>query len=632
MNTIYHKNLTAIKKYYPDMLKSFLKCNDKAYHILFSNNNQGPNLIFQHNGEKKFFYDISSDPLLHVQKVFQKMGLEKAPFAVLCGMGLGYQLLFLYRMLCDKGPLSRIICIEKDLACFLKAMTVFDFTEVLADARVKLIVGSSRENLFVACQSFFDDTCYKFSKALRFIPWPASVAMDEEYYQSAKNAIKDVVSRWLSQRGNDSYDTLVAYENFFNNLENYSHNPNIYCVKDLFPKRPAIVVATGPSLNKNVHELSAVNRRAVILSVDASLSILHRNGIIPHFVTSIERTPGLEKFFRGLSHMEKTVHVVPSFAYPTTVSAYKGPKLFMTRPYAFFESLGMRHDMFDMGISTAIAAFETARLLGCDPIILMGNDLATAPGGKTHAQGCSFGQQQQKFSEQTFPVPGNLGGTVETCQIWYQNIKDYESRIAAFGGSVVNATEGGAKIHGTRIMSLKRAIQDYCRNDFDPRNQVLAKVRQSTNQTAFDFMYAPMAKMIKQSEDAIALCQKGVSLSRPMLITLEKRKESLSTSLIHSLHALLDDIDEILAKTSASDLIVAAQEFFYPESIPLFLEWQVAKERFSDPDWGDAYRLKLADEFFGTYGMLCTSLNYMLKDGMKRLDNLISQKNNTYWK
>jgi len=49
------------------------------------------------------------------------------------------------------------------------------------------------------------------------------------------------------------------------------------------------------------------------------------------------------------------------------------------------------------------------------------------------------------------------------------------------------------------------------------------------------------------------------------------------------------------------------------------MEWQVAHGRFQDKKWADAYRIKLAQNFFGATGQLCVSLRDVLLDGQRRL-------------
>jgi len=60
-------------------------------------------------------------------------------------------------------------------------------------------------------------------------------------------------------------------------------------------------VATGPSLNKNIHLLKGLENKAVICAVDASLRVMRRHNLKPHLVTSLERVLPTAKLFEGLT-------------------------------------------------------------------------------------------------------------------------------------------------------------------------------------------------------------------------------------------------------------------------------------------------------------------------------------------
>lgn len=61
---------------------------------------------------------------------------------------------------------------------------------------------------------------------------------------------------------------------------------------------PAIIVAAGPSLNKNVQELKRAKGKALILVVDAALRAVVNAGITPDLGITIDaRVP--ERFLRG---------------------------------------------------------------------------------------------------------------------------------------------------------------------------------------------------------------------------------------------------------------------------------------------------------------------------------------------
>ena len=619
MNPTFINNLKILRERYPDMAHRLAGAGSGNYHLIASSNSSPPNLAWSTPEKNVMFYDDAMEPLMHVKKVFEGASLEKAPFVVLFGVGLGYQLLFLDQLMKDSDRLKRVVVVEKDLECLKKAMEVTDLTGPLGNPDIRLLCESPEDDLFTQVKAAMDNLCYRYFKALRWVPWPASLEIDPDYYDSARRAIADMGDLWISLRGNEPYDTLASYENFFRNLDLYDKSPSLRCVENAFANKPAIIVATGPSLKKNMHQLKLINNKAVIISVDASLKILHNMGLYPHFATTIERTPGIDKFFTGLKNMEKTIHLVPSFAHPSSVRAHKGPKLFMTRRYKFFLDLGMDQDVVDMGLSTAIAGYELARLMGCDPIILVGNDLAQDPQGLTHAAGNAFGTKQSTFTSNTFTVPGNLGEDVVTCEIWYKCMKDYESRFATFDGTVINSTEGGARIVGTKVMPLSQAIERYCTQEFAPREKALSIVSQAKGSNPAKENIHVLRDWRQNSETAIAQCVKGMEIVSPLLRRLEDLEGDMDFVLRSSVRHAMESVDSIIAGLTMSPFIYSLQEYFHTEIVPLVMEWEVALDRFEDEDWGNAYRLKLAEFFMGAFGQLCLSLNEALDIGEKAL-------------
>ena len=67
-------------------------------------------------------------------------------------------------------------------------------------------------------------------------------------------------------------------------------------------------------------------------------------------------------------------------------------------------------------------------------------------------------------------------------------------------------------------------------------------------------------------------------------------------------------------------------EYFYTEIIPRIMEWQVIEARFQDPFWADAYRVKIAEDFFSTVGQLCISLQEVIQHGESVLSSLTSNR------
>ena len=416
----------------------------------------------------------------------------------------------------------------------------------------------------------------------------------------------------------------IDRRHFLKNSLEYLDNPGVSSLKGLFTGSPAVVVATGPSLNKNLHLLHSVKERAVILSADASLAILHKHGIQPHFVVVSERTPGIENFFKNTSGLEETVLATVSFAHPTTLQAYNGPKIFMHRPYSFFDVMGLQEDALVIGSHTASASFQLAVHMGCEPIILIGQDLAFGPSGLTHAEGCVFGEDQKFYDtgEDFLEVAGNLGETVRTNEQWYLFIKEYERLIADYGKTVINATEGGAKIEGTKIAPLNETVNEYCYEIIHPRERIMHKLATSRSIGSKDKMIKALDSIIAGIEECIVQAREGLNHIKNVLGSIyENESEDLPPKLTEEIDAVLPKTYDIIDTIYYSGITQQLNEYFMTEIMPLFAEWLVIDERFQNLNWARAYRLKLAEDFLLTIGQICISLKRILLEGKKILES-----------
>lgn len=581
-----------------------------------------PNLVYTGADPAVLFYD-PDDPMEQAIQFVKKTAIYDARFIILLGFGLGYPALELLR---QNHRLKKIIIIEKDPACLKHAMKVIDLEKVIDNPQISLIVGCPESDLYMSFHQAVNPNFIALKDA-RILPWPASLHIARTYYSHAMKAISDVTDVWLAGRGNDPYDTLVAYEQFFLNIETYFNSPGAKYVKGFFKEKPAIIVATGPSLKKSLHLLKEAENSAVIVSADASFRILHNGGIYPHFTTTVERTPGPAMFYEGLDDLEKTVLAVISFAHPSTLAAFKGPKLLFHRIYNFMKKLDLSEDSIQMGLSTANMGYEVARHMGCNPIILVGNDLAFDSTGNTHAPGFMHGERQDTFQDMDrFDVPGNYEATVTTCHDWFKCIKEYEKRIADWEGTLINATAGGAKIQGSIVMPLKEVLNTYCATPFYPRDMIRQSFSLYQSQHSSTAMLSQISEFIGHADWGIDMSKKMLAVLRSIVSEIGASGAKFPSLLSKDIQAVLSHTNSVLDNLDGTYLIGIFSEYFCTEIIPLLMEWQVINYRFNDPMWADAYRLKLAEDFFGAMGQLCVSLKEVLLDGQKRLTVLQSQR------
>lgn len=145
-----------------------------------------------------------------------------------------------------------------------------------------------------------------------------------------------------------------------------------------FSNTPAIICGAGVSLEKEIPHLKELKDKALILAGGTSLSSLGKFGITPHFGGLIDPHPPSKRFF------EHNAFDIPLFFQSRTnhqlLKRMRGPLLWI--PGSQNDFLG--EETFDGGWNVSTFLVALAQQMGCNPIILVGVDLAQR-GEKSYA-------------------------------------------------------------------------------------------------------------------------------------------------------------------------------------------------------------------------------------------------------
>lgn len=238
---------------------------------------------------------------------------------------------------------------------------------------------------------------------------------------------------------------------------------------DVIPRDiPAIIVAAGPSLNKNILELKKAKGRAFIIAVDTAIKPLLNAGIIPDMYAVVDGKKPLHLV--QIDGAEKIPLLTSVSASHALLDYHKGMKVFYNEGYPIinkmFEINGKSFETVPCGGSVATSAFAFAYMIGLNRIILVGQDLALT-GNKTHADGTFEEKANEIDTSGAIMVEGNEEKLVPTRSDFKIYLDWYNYFIkgcldAGVDLHVINATEGGAKIDNAKIMRLKDAITQEC--------------------------------------------------------------------------------------------------------------------------------------------------------------------------
>lgn len=292
--------------------------------------------------------------------------------------------------------------------------------------------------------------------------------------------------------GNSVEDSLIGFNQTMTNISCLLRSKDVSHLKNAFANKPAIIVAAGPSLNKNIDHLKKIKHKAIIIAVDTIASRLCEEGIIPDFICSVERE--LETymyFYENKQYPIETTLVGPMVLYPKIFEEFKGDIIVPMR-----ENVGefnwirdvfnvQGENYFRTGVSCAHVAFGFATHIGASPIVLVGQDLAFgSTTEESHAGGTIYDDTDLNLTNQFFSevekltVEGYYGDKVTTTEIWINFRLWFEKQIFDNKLFVINATEGGSKIAHTTQMSLEDVLQKYCLEQMQPIKDVL-KEKQS---------------------------------------------------------------------------------------------------------------------------------------------------------
>lgn len=253
-------------------------------------------------------------------------------------------------------------------------------------------------------------------------------------------------------------------DNFFKNIKKIKNKIHLSEFKNGFLNKPFLIVAAGPSLDKQLETLSIFQEYFYIIAVDKAYPSLKKYNIIPDFIITIdaESTPSWEQ--DGLN--EKTIFIVDIGSNPDIVNSTNINHLFIssnseaTEISKYFEC---EIETLETGGSVATSAFNFAHLCGANPISFIGQDLAFTD-GKDHALDYIEPYAQKLIDmkiESGFWVDGYYGKPVQTekqllmYKYWFENKFQTIKNIFIF-----NCTEGGANIKGANNIPFKKLCEE----------------------------------------------------------------------------------------------------------------------------------------------------------------------------
>lgn len=429
---------------------------------------EGRNVLYVETNGKTYQFDslYNSEQLMDLWiHGIPKLNLNAKIF--LFGFGNG---MYVRKLLASADDTINVIVYEPSLLILRTAMEYVDLSNFLGDSRLTLLVKGCFEGELEDC--LYDMLDYRDIDGLIYYNYLNYNRVFKDEFNFYMDKLQHTVHAIASTQSVMTRYGARYNMNTIRNLNTFLSSKSLENLYDRMPKGlTAIVVAAGPSLDKNVEQLKKAKGRCLIIAVDSALRVLLRHGIRPDLCMSIDG----KKMARHFSEPDaKKVPLVSQLlANFEIVSAHEGPVFFVSDLNHHIQHFLIEKDIFlpvlATGGSVANDAFSLANALGIRTIILVGQDLAYTD-SRTHSEESVRGAFHTDISslKNNIWMEGIDGNQILSSTEFDLYKRWFENQIATQPEMrVIDATEGGAKIEGSIMETLEDAIRTECTASVD---------------------------------------------------------------------------------------------------------------------------------------------------------------------
>ena len=471
---IYEKNLRTLAAHYPEMDRRIEEAQvESAIEIIQETSFDGEKILKIKKDNKTCYLNGKRNAHELAQKWVEAMGdLQRDTPVLMMGVGNFFYLKELAEQM-EKN--LTIIVYEPSLQIFLKFLEMVDIQKWMEKHLIIFWVngleGMESKNMRGMLEQVLR---YELLDHVKYFVLPNYEILFPEEAVVFMKTCRDVALRALSRYETNILFAGVMVKNLFANARYLCDCYKTTQFVEVIPKDiPGIVVAAGPSLNKNIKELKKAKGKAFICAVDTAIKPLIKEGIIPDMFAVVDALKPIE-----LVKMEEARQIpllTTLNASPEVLEYHTGMKIFFNEGYQFAEEIfkksGHMEGDVSSGGSVATSIFSFLWKIGIETIILVGQDLAYTD-NKAYADGTFQEKMKEEDTSNFIMVEGNFEEKIPTKPDLKLFIDWYNMYISGIkekdkGLRVINATEGGAKIQNTEIITLKKAIEEECAKEVD---------------------------------------------------------------------------------------------------------------------------------------------------------------------
>lgn len=276
--------------------------------------------------------------------------------------------------------------------------------------------------------------------------------------ENLKQALRSLELRKKTNLKTVRHYSSVFLSNFKDNFQKTLLAPEATAAMGRLDGVPGLIVAAGPSLENDLAAVRELAGRAALICVGTVFRRLVEEGISPDAVVMIEPRDRSAQV-SGFDELGSTLLALSSVGHPSHLAQRSAQNL-VFHPQPWLSRLVGDWVHVPDGGNVGSAAFTLGVVWGCNPIIMVGQDLSYGL-GQRYAQGT--GHESSPDQGAMTRLPGNKEEFVQASPEFVSYLSWYEESALFLNQarpdlSLINSTSGGARIEGFSQIGLKEAL------------------------------------------------------------------------------------------------------------------------------------------------------------------------------
>lgn len=458
---IYEKNLEFFRLN-SDFIYDIITKQESKYSSRIEDVDEGMNCIVENENNRCFLHSIYNKNR-EIEEMFKDADKD-ATSLIICGFGFGISMEYINE---NFENLEEIAIIEPDLNLFktiLHQLKIYELHKYFKKQRFTFIINQTEEYAYEYLKFQFENS-EVFKK--QFVVNISYKSLYKGYFENIEHKMIQYIRNKRVNIATGNYSKEIWTRNCFNNIK-IKPDKLLDSYFNKFKGQTAILVSAGPSLNKNIHLLKEIGKKAIIMAPGSAIKILDSHDIKPNFRFAMDGWITESKIFENINTSSSAL-VYSNYVNNEVLPKYNGKKINMVLSTEYltkyiYDKAGISCELVPNGFSISNVVLAIILKMGINQVIFMGQDLCYTE-GKLYADG-SWSEEDVSIKKDMISTKNIYGEHVYTTSSFLGMKTIFETFIINNPHiQYINATEGGLGLEGAKNKRFCDVLEELHKKD-----------------------------------------------------------------------------------------------------------------------------------------------------------------------